>query len=117
MALFSKKQPPVAESTSTPEAQSTPDASQPAVPPSWAMTEEQYTGIRKELSIIISNQDIINKNVNSLSTQLDRLQSDMQVSLNNEILLGSDQDKLIRDVQNIGRSIDRIERALINLNK
>lgn len=71
------------------------------------MTDEQYAAIRKDLAMIISNQTIINNNITRLENRLDTLQSDMRVSLNNEIVLGRDQDKMQADVNQILRAVNR----------
>lgn len=71
------------------------------------MTDEQYAAIQKDFAMIISNQTIINNNITRLENRLDTLQSDMRVSLNNEIILGHDQDKIQADVNQILRAVNR----------
>jgi hypothetical protein len=71
------------------------------------MTDEQYAAIQKDLAMIISNQTIINNNITRLENRLNTLQDDMRVSLNNEIILGRDQDKMQADVDQILRVVSR----------
>lgn len=68
------------------------------------MTDEQYASIQKDLAMVISNQTIINNNIVRLENKVDQLQSDLRVSLNNDIILGRDQDELMQYVKRLLRA-------------
>lgn len=101
---------PVAEAVSAP-------APVEEVPPVWTMGKAEYDALMSKLTNIAENVVIVNDNVRLAIRKIDTLQSDMGVSINNELILGRDQDKLIASAKGIGYTIDRVERLLENLSK
>jgi hypothetical protein len=81
------------------------------------MSKEEYDALMRKLTNIAENVVIVNDNMLLAIQKIDTLQSDMGVSINNELILGRDQDKLIDSVKGIGYTVNRVERLLENLNK
>lgn len=111
MSLFSKFR----------NAQPSADAPSPTEPaeevaPAWTMSKEEYDDLHEMLKRTLKNIDVVDHNVRLVLSRLQTLQSDMGVSINNELILGRDQDKLIDNVKGIGYTVDRVERLLKNLN-
>ncbi|UOQ64423.1 hypothetical protein [Hymenobacter volaticus] len=71
------------------------------------MTDEQFEALTKQLSRIIDNQIIIGNNLSRVENKLNTLQEDMGVSIRNENILGHDQDKLIADVKEVLRLLNK----------
>lgn len=111
MSLFSKFR------TTQPSADAPgpPEPTEEAIP-TWAMSKEEYDDLRGMLKKTLKNIDVVDHNVRLVLSRLETLQSDMGVSIKNELILGRDQDKLIDNVKGIGYTVDRIERQLKNLN-
>ena len=80
------------------------------------MSKEEYDDLHEMLKRTLKNIDVVDHNVRLVLSRLQTLQSDMGVSINNELILGRDQDKLIDNVKGIGYTVDRVERLLKNLN-
>jgi phosphoglycerate-specific signal transduction histidine kinase len=86
-------------------------------PLTWAMSKEEYDALMRKLANIVENVIIVNDNVRLAIEKINTLQSDMGVSINTELILGRDQDKLIDSVRGIGHTVNRVERLLENLSK
>jgi hypothetical protein len=114
LSKFRNSQP----STETPGSQEplAPEQTEEA-PPAWAMSKEEYDALMGKLSNIAENVIIVNDNVRLAIEKINTLQNDMGVSINNELILGRDQDKLIDSVRGIGHTVNRVERLLENLSK
>lgn len=65
------------------------------------MTDEQYAVITKNLKATIDNQI-------KLANKIDALQSDVSTIINNQLITGKDQDKLIKDVAEIKKAITKL---------
>ena len=88
----------------------TPPAAEQPAETAWAMSREEYDALMKKLTLVLENVHIVNDNVLLLERKLTTLQSDMGVSLNNEIILGRDQDELMEDVKKIKRAVNELNK-------
>lgn len=62
------------------------------------MNEEQYNEMKKYLSSVLANQT-------ALAKKIDTLQSDVSTIINNQLITGRDQDKLIKMINEIKAKI------------
>ncbi|RZK32947.1 MAG: hypothetical protein EOO61_16280 [Hymenobacter sp.] len=102
MSIFSKRPAQSTELTPSSESQE-PAAIEPAP---WAMTEENYKGIVKDLAMVISNQTIINDNITRLERKLTTLQEDMTVSINNDHIMERYFKELEEGIRQIKRAVN-----------
>lgn len=71
------------------------------------MTEEQYNTLINRIQMVLDNQTILDNKLNGIQRQQKETQSDVVVVINNQRILGRDQDKLIEEVDSIKRQLKK----------
>jgi phage shock protein A len=71
------------------------------------MTEEQISNITKKLQRILDNQNILDNKLDTIQRELKEVKTDIFTIIHNQQILGTDQDKLMKDVSIIKKSISR----------
>ena len=71
------------------------------------MTEEQISNITKKLQRILDNQAILDDKLNLIQRDLKDIKADNFALITNQKTFGRDQDKLMKDVETIKKSISK----------
>ncbi|MVN77714.1 hypothetical protein GO988_15380 [Hymenobacter sp. HMF4947] len=78
--------------------------------PAWVMSKEEYDDLRSMLKKTLKNLDVVDHNVRLVISRLETLQDDMGVSIRNELIIGRDQDELIKDVRQIKHTVNSLSK-------
>lgn len=72
------------------------------------MTDEQYDALMKCLQTVLDNQVVLDNKLGAIQRQQKESQSDIVVIIDNERILGRDQDKIQEDIDWIKREIKKL---------